>query len=501
MQPGARRVPAPVESLPERGWISVAGLAAWGGLVSLEAGWLSFARHAWAYNLWQYFPPWVSLLLGAATLALVSSRARQALLGGVERLSSLVRASVATGSGWRAALGAWAVLSVLLWLLRDRQLLGDANILIWEAASGMRFLFPDVGATFLFGTVVRAARALGLDHDGVVASLQLVLSASGGLALLCVWRAGRYLAPGHGGGAALLVLSGGLLRVLAGHVEVYAFLLAAAGAYLWSALAHLAGRGSWRTPCLALGVAAWLHPSAFALLPSLAFVLWAAPRPRGRRIALGLGLVSLPWLLFLPLLVAIADRETFEHAREVLLQVLGRGADSNAPRRWVRGWGGAPSVGTDYVFLAAAHLKYLVNAFHLLCAWVAPTLLLLAARRPGAFLATPTAHFLAVASLPLVVYALVLRPVWGPFDWDLFSLTALFLGASAVHLLAGVLPDLALRHALVWLVGWNLLFCGGPLLVIGFAPVRASGPFVPEAFDPAMLDPSSAAFARIAAWL
>ena len=129
----------------------------------------------------------------------------------------------------------------------------------------------------------------------MVAALQLALCASGALALLCVWRAGRYLAPGHGAGVALLILSGGLLRVFAGHVEVYGFLLAAAGAYLWSALAHLAGRASWTTPCLALGVAVWLHPSAVALLPSLVLLLHRTPLPRpGRRIVLGLGLARCP---------------------------------------------------------------------------------------------------------------------------------------------------------------------------------------------------------------
>ena len=469
--------------------------------MSLQAGWLPFARHAWAYNLWQYLPPWAFASLAAAALALASSRVREAALAGAARLSSLAEARHPFGSGWRGMLGAWAALVALLWLVRDRQMLGDANILIWQAASGKLFLFPDVGASFLIGAVVRAARAFGLEHEGRVAALQLALCASGAFALLCVWRAGRELAPGHGGGVALLLVSGGLLRVFAGHVEVYGFLLAAAGAYLWSALAHLGGRAPWTAPCLALGVAAWLHPSAVLLLPSLALLLLREPAQRPwRRIALGLGLVLLPWLVFAPVMAAIGDRETLEHAREVFFQVLGRGEDPSAPQRWVRGWGGAPSVGTDYVFLAPAHLKYLANAFHLLCAWALPALLLLAVRRRVRF-ATPAARFLAVASLPLVAYALVLRPVWGPFDWDLFSLTALFVASLSAHLLAGALAEATLRHVLAWLVGFNLLFCGVPMLTIGFAPIRASGPLVPEAFDVKMLDPSSDAFARIAPWL
>ena len=94
---------AVVQQLPGRGAVSLACLTSWVGLVSLEAGWLPFARHAWAFNLWQYFPPWAFVLLGAATLALASPRARADLIAGVERLSSLALTSRASGSGWRAA--------------------------------------------------------------------------------------------------------------------------------------------------------------------------------------------------------------------------------------------------------------------------------------------------------------------------------------------------------------------------------------------------------------
>jgi hypothetical protein len=180
--------------------------------------------------------------------------------------------------------------------------------------------------------------------------------------------------------------------------------------------------------------------------------------------------------------------------------VLGLSDDPNTVHRWVRGWGGEPGIGTDYVFLSLPHLKYLVNALHLLCAWAAPALLLLVSR-PTRFLSTPTARFLTAASLPLVGYAVVLRPVWGPFDWDLFSLTVLFVASLSAHLLASALPETTFQHTIVWLVGFNLLFVGLPLVAAGFAPIHAAGPFAIETFDPGMTDPSSAALAEIAPWL
>jgi len=480
--------------------ISLAVLGIWGALVSIQLGWLPWARHAWGYNLWQYFPTWTRVLLATATLALCSERVRETLWALATNLCRRSACLRAPGTTWPAGLLLWVVLSFLLWTVREQRFLGDSRILVWHA-SNTQFLFPDVGATFLIGSVVRAARGLALLHEGVVAALQGVVSASGALMILCTWRAGRYLGNGHGLGIALLILSGGFLRILAGHLEVYAFVLAAAAAFLWSSLAFQSGRGHWATPCLALGFAVWLHPSALALVPSLVFLLHSAEGSRPlKRVVLGLVVASLPWLLFAPVLLSASHHDALEQSREVFLQVLGLSDDPKTVHRWVRGWGGGPGVGTDYVFLSLPHLKYLVNAFHLLCAWAAPALLLLVSR-PTRFLSTPTARFLTAASLPLVAYALVLRPVWGPFDWDLFSLTALFVASLSAHLLASALPETTFQHTIVWLVGFNLLFVGLPLVAAGFAPIHAAGPFATETFDPGMTDPNSAALAEIAPWL
>ena len=71
----------------------------------------------------------------------------------------------------------------------------------------------------------------------------------------------RLLAPDAGRALLLLllVLGGGLLRVLAGHVEVYAFVLLCAVAYFRTALDCLAGRRPVTHAALAFGVGLWMQ--------------------------------------------------------------------------------------------------------------------------------------------------------------------------------------------------------------------------------------------------
>ena len=94
-------------------------------------------------------------------------------------------------------------------------------------------------------------------------------------------------------------------------------------------------------------------------------------------------------------------------------------------------------------WLGPAHgtLISLINVVYGLTAWSMPG--------PAAGLAAAS-RFLLAANVPLLVYALTLRPIWGPFDWDLFAITAFFLAA------------LALRHASIRInSSIRLSFTGG----------------------------------------
>ena len=100
-----------------------------------------------------------------------------------------------------------------------------------------------------------------------------------------------------------------------------------------------------------------------------------------------------------------------------------------------------------------------------------------------------------------VFYSLLLRPIWGPLDWDLFAITALCLSCLSACLVATHLSDRTYGHELACLTGFQLLMVTIPFLIIGWGTPRSEGPFVPGFVDESILTPGSPAFERIAPWL
>lgn len=464
-----------------------AAAAACVAVAAVELGLVPPLRHAWALNLWRYLPLPVALALAALTVALCLPRPRAAL---AERLPARIARALLpdTPLGGAALAGSAAI---LLWLLRERRLYGDSNILLYNAASGSEFLFPDIGATYLFQLCQRLGTSLGVPGRVVV---QAAVAIAGGVTVLCFSRVARRLAPTREAGVLclLLVLGGGLLRVLAGHVEVYAFVLLCAGAYFWSALAFLARRCGFVWPALALGTGLWMHLSFSFLAPSLLVLLWLrdgarSGRPMRKRVAsfarralLAALVAAAPVALFLLAMLAGGHTAELEQAGRTLLQWGGLEPSPVGHEAFLRGPLAEPGAGTRYAMLSLAHLKYLGNALFLLTPTAVPVLVAVALLAPWRFGATPEAGFLATAAGFMLLYAIVVRPVWGPYDWDLFSLTAVSLACLAAHLLARALPGPVLRELGVLLVAATLLFVTAPFLAIGIAPARDAGPF---AFD------------------
>jgi len=384
---------------------------------------------------------------------------------------------------------------------------GDSAILLYASSTWSSFHIPEIGATFLIGLVSQVGRSLGLGLDAVVDLVRLAVCVSGTLALLLMWRAARHLTPGrHALGGVLLLVGGGTLRIFTGHFEVYAFVLAAAGAYLWAALAYLNGRAPWIAPCIALGVAVWMHFAAVCLIPSLLLLprLSGDPgsaREHAGRLVAGIALVAAPSVAFLLLAWLLGAGDEFAQRWGVVGEILGTSEAPGALNRWLRGWGGEPSAGTDYVFLSVPHLKYLANAAHVLAPGALPALVWLACRKPRSFRASPIARFLLAACLPLLVYALLLRPIWGPFDWDLFAITAFFFAALSAHVLSTSLRDPVYAQVVVWIVGFSLLFVGIPFLAMGIAPAVGAGPFGVGEFDFHSVEPGTPGFEFLERWL
>jgi hypothetical protein len=475
--------------------MSLGLLVAWSLLVASQIGWLPFTRFAWAFNLWSYLPAQAAWLLAAAALSLCVPRVRSSLASG------FAAAARRWPAGGAAEAAACALVAAFLWLLREHELIGDSGVIAIAAHEGHAFVFPEVGATFLVRSAYQLGLALGVEP---VEAIRALACLCGGAMTWLLLRIARELAPGSAAAAiALLIFSGGFSRIFAGRIEVYAPLLVAVAAYLWAALRALRVARSLSLPALCLGVAIWLHAAAVLLGPSLLALGWLRPeRRRGRdawREAAGvLLLAGAPLAVFLMIQGLVAGSTASLTALTRVLEILGRSDDTGAIRWWVRGWGGAPSIGTDVVWLSAAHLKYLVNASSLLIPACLPALLFLLVRRPRALVADATGRWLAIAALPLCLYATLLRPFWGPWDWDLFALTAFVLACVCIRALAAlrVAPELAVAT-----IGFQLCFVGVPFLWIGAGTARDVGPYGFRSFDYDLRQPARPPPAHIAPWL
>jgi len=475
-------------------------------LAAAQLGALPPLRFAWALNLWQYLPTALALGLAALTLALCWPPPRTEL---VRRLP----ASWAERALPRSAAGAVGVAlgcALVLWLLRERRMYGDSDILLYNAATGAAFLFPDIGATFLFQLCHHLGTALGTPGQPVV---QVLVALAGGATIVCFAAVARLLTPTPARALLflLLVLGGGLLRVLAGHVEVYAFVLLCAAAYFWSAIACLQGRCAPTWPALAFGTGLWMHFSFSFLAPSLLVVALACPGDAnappaerggvaGRVLVMAL-VAAAPLLGFLLSMLLTGHGAELAQAAETVLRWSGIEPSPVGHEAFLRRPFGESGAGTRYAILSAGHLKYLANAFLLLAPSAVPLLAGLLVVAPRSFVATREAIFLSSAALFMLLYALVVRPVWGPYDWDLFSLTAAALACLAAYLLVRVLPDPPLTELAVILVGATLLLVTIPFLAIGIAPVHQAGPFAFGLVSRAGESPVDAFERQIGPWL
>lgn len=454
-----------------------AGAAALVLLVAAELGLLPPLHRAWATNLWQYLPLALSIALAVLTLALCWPSARSAL---VRRLTD-VRAlpELPRSAGGVAAFVVAA--AVVLWLLRERRMYGDSSILLYNAAAGAAFLFPDIGATFLFRLCHLLGTALGTSGQTVV---QVAVALAGGATLYLFARLAEVVAPTRPRALLflLLVLGGGLLRVLAGHVEVYAFVLLCAGAYFWGAVAYLRGRTTATWPALAFGVGLWMHLSFSFLAPSLLALLLMSPgghdpRPLVQRVLRAALVGAAPVVGFLLLMLVTGHLAELHQCWETLARWTGLEPSPVGHEAFLRGPFSESGAGTRYAILSAGHVKYLANAFFLLIPAALPVLLVQIVASPRRLFASPEARFFAAAGGFMMLYALIVRPVWGPYDWDLFSLTAASLACLAATVLVREAPEPPLTEVAVLLVGGGLLLVTIPFLVIGIAPAEVAGPF------------------------
>jgi hypothetical protein len=168
----------------------------------------------------------------------------------------------------------------------------------------------------------------------------------------------------------------------------------------------------------------------------------------------------------------------------------------------VRGPFADPGSGTLYTLFSWPHLKYLANAGYLLAPAAAPLVIAFAARSPGVLFARRETAFLSATTAMLLVYAAIVRPVWGPYDWDVFSLPALCAAALAADLLVHQLSGSRRAQLAALVIAASLLLVTAPFVAIGIAPSREAGLFAQERIERAPGESEWQAFERkIGPWL
>lgn len=465
-------------------WISVGTFVAFGLLFALTYRYVPALQYQWGLDLLRYLPELVAWGVTLLALLVTTEEARRGLIRAGDWIASL---TARWPEARRDALVFAGALALLL-LGRERVMLGDSQLLASLLSQSRVWTYPEPGSLFVLRGVYHLALAFRI---APTFACQIFHCVAGAVAIVFVLRAARGAVPeGRGAGwVPLLVFSGGLFAAVAGRFDVQALPVCAAAAHLWLATRFLAGKGGLAAPALAFGVAAWLQPLFLFAAPGL---LWL-PRLAGRRLTPAVGLALVPLALHTAQLLVFAPKPV------ALTHALGHawiGVEG-----WVRGWGGEPSIGTDYVFLSPPHLKYLANAGFVLAPATLPIAVAILALRRRAALAPPAVRFVAAGAAGLLLGTAALRPAWGPFDWDLFAVTGLWIAFLGAVLLAGVEARAVRTHVAAAAIGLQICFVGLPLVGIGQGAARDGGLFEERDFNPRLLRLGQPPPKHIAPWL
>jgi hypothetical protein len=142
---------------------------------------------------------------------------------------------------------------------------------------------------------------------------------------------------------------------------------------------------------------------------------------------------------------------------------------------WVRLPFSQAGPGTEWTLFSATQFRFLANCLYLLAPTAFPLILGVSLARRSREPVPFTTYFLGIAALGTMVYALALRPFHGPYDWDLFSLTALCLSCFAALLWSRCQAEWAGGVGLL-AVAASFLFVALPLVVIGLHSTHEGGP-------------------------
>lgn len=338
----------------------------------------------------------------------------------------------------------FAIAVIVLWLVRCRELYGDAMHVESLVYGGVVFVKrePLMPAVFLL-----AHRAIGAPFGwNPLVTIQLVDTIAGALGILALLALARRIAGPARVPAAAALVGCGAVQLFAGYVELYTLSTVCMLASLVCGLDALAGRRG-PVPAFALWtLSCMFHLSGLVFVPAM---VWLGLRT-GRR--------SVVRILAVTVAPAIA--------LYVAMRCLGyAGADE-------AGFGGGDghmfvplfeqSGLAHYLMLRPQHLLAIANE-QLLVAPLGLVLVVAGAlgggwrgkrTGPAAALGIDAHVYLGLVASAFFGLTVIWNPDFGPLrDWDLFGPVGFYLTICGVALLARALADQPARlHALLWFV-------------------------------------------------
>ena len=411
----------------------------------------------WGVHFLAYYPLWVQVAVAAVAVCLMapSPHGRRVLVRIAEILDAACSRQMGRGvrglsRGILASVGTAAFL-----LLRSAShLLGDGYLYLHELPRETIRVDHSPLSFWLVKALFEVGSVASLDPED---AYRLYSYLAGLAYLLAVVPIVRTVAAGRRGRAiaAAILLTPGYLQLFCGYVEIYAMAYAGVALYILVGLRVLKGTLPW---WVAAGVAGLLLPLHFILLslvPSLLFLVAAAPAgsgraarseenrpaasalaPRPSRVLRGIASLSIAAALLLLILLAIGV-----DPRNYTLQASG----GNLLPFW-----SPPADNQAYHLFAPRHLLDFLNQ-QLLAAPAAVLVLLL--MRRTCWSARPDRLFLGLAAVAPLAATFAVNPEIGAFrDWDLMAFPAVPLTVWAALALAGEVEDRRLPGSAAWLI-------------------------------------------------
>lgn len=411
----------------------------------------------WGVHFLAYHPAWVQVAAVAAAVCLMAvARPGRALGRGAKLLA--VAISARRGPGMRGlsyGLFALAGTATFSLLPAASHFLGDGYLYLHELPRETIRVDHSPLSFWLVKALFEVGSVASLSPEN---AFRLYSYLAGSAYLLAVVPIVRMAATGRAGRAiaAIILLTPGYIQLFCGYVEIYSLAYAGVALYILAGLRVMKGTLPWWVAAAVAGLLLPLHFILVCLVPSLLFLVAAAPAGRGRAPRPGEDLVADPPAPSRSRIFRVIASLAIA-AVLLLLILLAIGVDPRIYTTTTSSGGNllplwSPLADNQaYHLFAPRHLLDFLN--QQLLAAPAPVLVLLLMGR-ACWSRRPDRLFLSLAAAVPLVATFAINPEIGAFrDWDLMVFPAVPLTVWAALVLAGEVEGRRLPGRAAWMVG------------------------------------------------